>query len=664
MEWWWNVVLVCVAVYVIFVIRMAFFPSGKFNPNAKLASPIAAGDHMPTATTVSHTPPTSLPIISRVTHSALTYLLPAYIKPHPVSPKVRCRDITILTSDGVQLVMTHYFPEESKMNTPGPVILIRTPYERTIVRGTYLATAGFHVLVSECRNDFVEQEKGLQESSFPFQYEGRDGFATLKWIEEQPFFNGSIGMYGVSYMGKAQYAVVDLVRQYNFKSLKALLPVNACSDLFEAVFPQNVLNLELLSRWVYLVVYCRDTRITPLNKGIRMFRTAVRVALSYSHLPVMDFDTVLMGKEVPFVRQILAHPKKEDEFWKQKNMKIDLCSEHANCPPTNLVGGWYDVFLRGVLKDFNKINSAGVPCRLTIGWWTHWDMMAQSRVALEDGFDWFKHFLSEDAKVPSSKQEFLELFGPRVKLFLLGTHKWIGAEEFPPSNSAERIIYFGEDGFLRSDIFGDEKQLSGQDGISFAHYKFDPADPTPSIGGSSFDFHNTGRLDNSPLEKRKDVLVFSSLTLEEDVAIVGLIKADLIVWSSNPLAHFVVRLCDVTPEGKSLIVCDGIGRLEDAEVLHEQEVKHNGSEFKCVLRRLRFDVSATASLFKQGHQIRIHVTSGAHPRWLRNLGTGHDYTDDLQSAKPSDQLLFYQADQGHKSSVSVSVMPTSELSFL
>jgi putative CocE/NonD family hydrolase len=170
-------------------------------------------------------------------------------------------------------------------------------------------------------------------------------------------------------------------------------------------------------------------------------------------------------------------------------------------------------------------------------------------------------------------------------------------------------------------------------------YRYDPADPTPAVGGPLFGlWGKRGAVDNRELESRSDVLVYTTLPLEGDVEIIGPVRLQLYVHSSLEHADFFGRLCDVQPSGESLNVCDGLFRLAPSK----GEPQADGR------LRVEIDMWATAYRFRRGHRIRLQVSGGAHPRWTRNLGTGEPIAT-ATAILASEQSVYH--DQEHPSAM-------------
>jgi putative CocE/NonD family hydrolase len=173
-----------------------------------------------------------------------------------------------------------------------------------------------------------------------------------------------------------------------------------------------------------------------------------------------------------------------------------------------------------------------------------------------------------------------------------------------------------------------------------SHYCYDPARPTPVVGGTQFSPW-AGQYNNRRLEARSDVLVFTSEPLREEIEVIGVVRMELYVRSSAEYTDFFGRLCDVSADGRSVNVCDGLFRIEPGT----GERQPDGS------LRIEIDLWATAYRFKRGHSLRVQVSSGAHPRWSRNLGTKNQLHGS--EMRPADQTIYH--DRLHPSMI---VIPT------
>jgi hypothetical protein len=227
---------------------------------------------------------------------------------------------------------------------------------------------------------------------------------------------------------------------------------------------------------------------------------------------------------------------------------------------------------------------------LTLGPWTHLDPRALV-VATQEGITWYDAHLKGDRS---------RLRINPVRLFVMGAEEWRDFDEYPPRSTAARY-YLGDPLCRKAPTIEDASDS----------YCYDPSDPTPAVGGTQFGLLG-GPHDNRALEARPDVLVYTSDLLYEDLDVIGAVKLELYVKSSCVYTDFFGRVCDVHPNGKSVNICDGLFRIQPGK----GEPQPDGS------LRIEIDLWATAYRFLRGHRLRLLVSSGAHPRWSRNLGTG------------------------------------------
>ena len=211
-----------------------------------------------------------------------------------------------------------------------------------------------------------------------------------------------------------------------------------------------------------------------------------------------------------------------------------------------------------------------------------------------------------------------------VRVFVLGSEEWREFEDWPPPASQERSWWLQPDGGLGSEA---PRQSSPDT------YRYDPADPTPAVGGNMLLF-GAGPKDNRELEGRSDVLTFTTEPLESEITVVGTPVVNLYVSSSATSADFFVRLCDVAPDGRSVNICDGITRVSPIEDVVALELR----------------LTPTACSFEAGHRLRLQISSGAHPRFARNLGTDEPLAT-ATTIEVAHQSIFH--DPAHPSSLTL-----------
>ena len=488
----------------------------------------------------------------------------------------RKRNIALTMSDGVVLMTDHFAPDGPG---PYPTILMRLPYGRKGFGAiaTAYAERGFHVVLQACRG--TEKSGGDFD---PLTNERADGLATLDWIKAQPWYDGRIGLSGPSYLGYAQWAICDALPPTAAMATKV-----TTADFRSVVFPAGAFHLNLWLSWMQVV---EGLRKRPLTMAARMFSGDVerRTDKAASVLPLVEADKAAMGHEVPFWRRWFAHSIGNDAFWEALNHRPRLS---ADTPPVHFISGWYDFMLDQLLADYQRLVELGHRPYLTVGTWVHIAEELQ-RDNLRETLIWMRAHLLGDRSGLRAKP---------VRIHISGLEEWRDFEHYPPGPPTLRNFHIGPDfRLLPGPPAGD-----GSD-----RYRYDPADPTPNLGGAMFAFTGAGPVDNAARENRADVLSYTSEALTEPLTIIGQTPVTLRARASVPHVDFFLRLCDVGPDGVSINICDGLVR-----VTPETPRAADGSW------TLAFPLHATAHCFGAGHRLRLQISSGAHPRYARNLGT-------------------------------------------
>jgi len=478
------------------------------------------------------------------------------------------RDLRVPMSDGVELLANRWAPREGGDSLP--LALLRSPYGRGTLIATGmvrpLAERGFQVLIQSTRGTF-----GSGGVFDPMRNERADGLATLEWVLKQPWFGGSIVLAGASYLGYVQWAVADSLPP----EVKAIIPNVTEAALSLEFLRADGFSLETPFGWGVMVAG-QEGR----GAAVRQLTAARRTRRALRTLPLGRADVAAIGHRSGYVQDILAHDA-DDPYW----ALLDHTSRVAAVTvPVSSIGGWYDIFLPGQLRDFRVLQDAGRQARLTVGPWTHLTVNnAPIKEALEFGL---AH--ARGQKPPERAP---------VRLYVMGENAWRDFPSWPPPGYRPTRFYLLPGGALADSAAAE----SAPD-----RYRYDPADPTPAVGGVRMVARNSGRVDNTALEARPDVLTYTTAPLAEDVEVIGEVSAEIWFRSSLQHADVFVRLCDVDPAGKSWNACDGLTSVTGAD------------EASCVTVRMW----PTAYRFKRGHRIRVQVSSGAFPRFARNPGTG------------------------------------------
>ena len=490
------------------------------------------------------------------------------------------RNIPVPMPDGVTLLADRYYPRTGGQL---PTILMRSPYGRGNIWGLaarLLAERGFQAVVQSCRGTF-----GSGGKFDAFRNERADGLATLAWLRQQPWFSGELATAGPSYLGFVQWAIAAEAGP----ALKAMVPQITASEFRSLTYAGEAFGLDTALTWLDLLHHQETAPLATLaSLGLSgPPRPGVRAAAS--HLPLCEADAMATGQSIRFYQDWLKHNTPGDPWWALVDFSATVAKVSA---PVHLIGGWYDIFLPHTLADYTRLRQANRQPYLTIGPWAHTHpglMLAAQRETIA----WFRAHLLGDRR---------NLRPAPVRLLVMGSNRWKDFDQWPPTGSAEQRWHLQPGRHLSPA----RPAASEPD-----RYRYNPADPTPAVGGTSLSA-NSGPRNNQALEARADVLTYSSDPLARDLEVIGPVRAELYVRSSQTHTDFFVRLCDVGRSGRSINVCDGLLRLAPDSPAPQPD---GGL-------KITVDLWPTAHCFQRGHRLRVQVSSGAHPRYARNSGSG------------------------------------------
>jgi putative CocE/NonD family hydrolase len=576
-------------------------------------------------------------VFSRVT-GRLAHLGPAGTRQIGVE-----RDLPMTAAPGVVLLADRWYP----LGVPAPslpVVLLRSPYGRRQLGGIgrLIAERGFQVVIQSCRGTF-----GSGGDWEPFRHEQADGRRALEWLADQAWWSGTVGTFGASYLGFTQWAVAT-----DPPPPLGAVALNVTASRFRdiVVYPGGSFTLETGATWMYLLAH---QELGWRRIVLAQLRARRRLAPAFSTLPLAKAEQAVVGREVGYYQDWLAHDRLGDPWWDA----VDFSRDVTRVPPATLTGGWYDIFLPAQVDDYVALRAAGRDVRLTIGPWTH-ASLAQAAAALRDGLDWFDRHLRPDASPRRRRSP--------VRLYVLGRDQWVDLDSWPPP-AVVQPWYLHADGRLDRA----RPASSAPD-----RYRYDPAQPTPSAGGPSLNATTAGPRNQRRREQRADVLTYTSTPLPVTMTIAGPLHAELWVVPSREQTDVFVRLCVVSRRGRSTNFSDGILRMapvtapapepgggggppshrgRDApagvtatlaapETVRRRaadgtapaggapafaaEVAAKGSpEWGSATREddgtihVRIRMWPTAVTVAAGESLRLQVSAGAHPLFARNLGS-------------------------------------------
>lgn len=487
--------------------------------------------------------------------------------------------VNIPMRDGTELPTDIYLPKDSNETTKFPCILLRSPAGRNANSAKAfisLTKHGYTVAIQDTRSVLDHEGKTM-----PYWTDGwgrhQDGYDTVEWLAKSPYSNGSIGTVGVSALGITQLLMAPSAPP----SLKCQYIGMAASSLYHhAIFPGGQLLKNQVEGWLGL--YAKD----------------------------------------PELLQCLCAQPTYNTFWKQFDSlqvvdKVKAAGFHY--------AGWYDIFVQGTIDAYvSRQEQGGEGARnqqkLLLGPWTHFwptnlklgdfEVPLQGRNPPIDTSTkrWFDHYLKG---IQNGVADI-----PNVTYYVMGTfdgspssgNVWRHADHWPVP-AVSTAFYFTPDQKLT------ELKNSHKGEATFV-YQYDPNSPVSTVGGCNL-FLESGPKDQREIEQREDVLVFTSDPLTEDLEMTGRVLAKIYFSSDQPDTDVVVRLCDVYPDGRSILISDGIRRTG---TLSEQE--HDKAQAVDV------DLLSTSLVFTKGHRIRVSISSSNYPRYEKN-NHGNDETPPI-----------------------------------
>lgn len=524
------------------------------------------------------------------------------------------RDIPQIMRDGTTLYADIYLP---KGDGPFPALLERTPYnkedspEMQVGSPPFFASLGYAVVIQDVRGRFKSHGVFI-----PFHDDGwgpnRDGYDTVEWIAAQPWCNGRVGGIGGSYAGATQYRMAPTRPPH----LKALYSRESSADYWsEWVYHGGAFELGFMWSWTVRNTLTNLANIVDAEefaqrKGV-IERALEEIDTWYRHLPL--YPNPIIDGIADWYNDYLLQPE-DGPYWWQWNIGQ---KHHEVETPTVHMGGWFDIFQIGTLKNYMGMRTkartaeARAAQRLYIGPWIHgpWNMATSVQGEVDFGPESTRAY--NDIRVPwfdywlkGINTGILE--EPPVQLFVMGENRWRSAADFPLPNTRYTEWYLHEQGGLS------RQRPTGAEAAD--SYVYDPADPVPTRGGCTLSIPG-GAYDQRPIEDR--CLVYTSEPLDRDLTIIGPVTCVLHALTSASDTDWVVRLTDVHPDGFSRLLCDGILRARYRESTTSPTLLTPHQVYDYTI-----DLWATANTFKAGHRIRVAVTSSCFPRFDRNLNTG------------------------------------------
>jgi putative CocE/NonD family hydrolase len=387
------------------------------------------------------------------------------------------------------------------------------------------------------------------------------------------------------------------------------------------IYSGESFSLEIALTWIHLVAHQEHTNMFKQM----LFPASRTLRAIFPHLPLREVDTLATGIRAPFFQEWLEQSQPGSEYWQTRSFDATVKEVEA---PVNLIGGWYDIFLPWQLRDYRALRDAGKHPSLTIGPWEHTSPELNS-FSIRESLTWLHAQLREDRS---------QLRAAPVRVFVTGANEWRELSDWPPPGSSPQRWHLQPGKALTPDL----PPLSEPD-----RYRYDPANPTPALAGPLLGGKSLP-TDNRRLEERADVLTYTSAPLGQDLDAIGPVQADLYVQSSLEHTDFFVRLCDVDTRGRSINVCDALLRV----------IPGRPAPLLDGTLRVSFDLWPIAHRFCTGHRLRLQISSGAHPRFARNTGSGEPLSTAAKLLV-ADQTIYHGPE--HPSGIVLSVLPAGQM---
>ena len=535
-------------------------------------------------------------------------------------------DVPCPAADGTVLATDLYRPAGGGRH---PAVLQRTPYDKRQYPLTWplldprkLAAAGYLVAIQDVRGRF-----GSEGTFVPYLGEAADGEAAVRWLSEHPACDGTVGMYGMSYMAGVQW----LAAGTGVPALRAIAPATAPFDFHSDHFYRGgALALGLLLTFLLAVIEPNRLARRPLGPELpgrlaELIDDIDRLDELAAALPLIPFEPLEkhdaeLAAWLASVVEMDARPGPGSGTPLPARTRSD-----AVAVPALQIAGWHDVLLQADLDRFAEQRATAATeearrrSRRVVGPWAHAAFLngvgevdfgvRASGAALDlrgDLTDLHRRWF--DARLRGSDRSIDE--EPPVRIFVMGENRWRDLEAWPPSNTAERRMHLHAGGGLA-------ERAPGPGAPS--PFALDPENPVRTRGGAVLlpAGYLRGPVEQALRERHPDVRLFTSDPLERPLLVLGRVTLEAWVATSTPDSDVVARLCDVNPDGRSYNVVDGILRLRFRESLATPRPMVPGTPV-----RISVDLWSTAHRFAAGHRLRLQVCASDFPRFDRCPGTG------------------------------------------
>ena len=567
-------------------------------------------------------------------------------------------DVPATMRDGTMLRADVYRP-----NTNGavPVILMRTQYGKSAAQAgsryqppDWFASHCYLVVVQDVRG------QGASGGTFSeFTHDMDDGYDSVEWAAALPGSDGKVGMYGSSYVGATQWLAAVTAPPH----LVTIVPANTASDYYDGwTYEGGEFRLAFVQPWAIGSLALTAAQNRNDQATVAQLKAAAADPTRWLNFrPFQDLPPLQPQNPAvaPWYFDWIRHWRRDD-FWRQFSIRERYGSVKV---PVLDVEGWYDAFLAGGTENFAGMVAHGgtdlarANQRLVIGPWDHvnWGRPASEPAPLLSDIgpvgdspindlmlDWFDHFLKgENNSVAGT---------PRVDYFVMGADVWKHAPRWPLPQTQWTTFYLSGAGGI-ADRKG--QLVSAAPGTEPPDtYTYNPAFPVPSVGGHSCCGAHSGPqgpYDQTPVEQRSDVLVYSGAPLDHDTEVTGPVSVRLWAESTASDTDFTAKLTVVKHDGAVINLNDGILRTSFRDSLSDPTPTTPGRPYQYEIQ-----VWPTSYEFQTGDRIRLEISSSDYPQFAPNPNTGAPFGQD-SSIQTATQTILHDA--AHPSAVTLPIIP-------
>jgi uncharacterized protein len=556
--------------------------------------------------------------------------------------------VAVKMRDGATLRADIYRP---KADGKFPTLLQRTPYNKDGGQefGRQAAAQGYVAIVQDVRGRYTSEGDW-----YPFMNESNDGYDTVEWAASLPYSNGKVGMWGGSYVGATQM----LAAIAHPPHLAGICPVVTASNYHENwTYQGGAFEQWFNESWTSGLA--QDT----LNRTVQHATNALKGApvLPLTKYPLFNFPAHLSKSDLthnlaPYFLDWLAHPS-FDSYWKRWSIEDHYADIQV---PVLSVAAWYDIFQGGSLRNYiglkqhagNEAARKGQRLLVIVG-----GHAGSGRTIGEVDFgeaaaEWNETAVTlrwYDYVLKGVQNEYA---GPPVKLFVMGANEWRTEETWPLARTRAMKYFLHSQGKANS-LRGDGTLSEGGATSEPAdQYTYDPANPAPTTGGPlccDGAHLPAGPKDQRAVEARDDVLIYSTAPMAQDMEVTGPVSLTIYAKTSAVDTDFTAKLVDVWPNGFAQNLTEGILRARYRNSQEKPELINPGEIYA-----LTIDLWSTSNVFKQGHKLRLEVSSSNFPRFDRNLNTGEDNSSSARMVTATNSIYH---DAEHPSALLLPVIP-------